>query len=100
MALLFIGLAFPVGMPILVEWLCPKISGGRKYGVYVATVFLAEVVRCLLYVIFGHGLQYLLHDGETQLVYIVIIMDQLLLGGMTLGVLTWIKRRKKGTLGN
>ena len=94
LALPFIGIAFPVGMPVLIEWLCYRMTGGRKYGVYVATVFLSEVMRCLLYVVFGHGLQYLLHDGETQVVYIAIITDQLLLGGMTLGVLTWRQRTR------
>ena len=94
LALPFIGLAFPVGIPVFIAWLCPGMSGGRRYGIYVVMVFLSEAIRGLLYVGFGHGLQYLLHDGETQLIYMVIMVEQLLLGGMTIWVLAWLNRRK------
>ena len=97
LSLPFIGLVFPVGMSIFIAWLCPKMSGGRMYGVYVATVFLSEAIRCLLYIVFGQGLQYLLRDGETQLVFIGIIVEQLILGGIIIGVLMWLKYSKSKT---
>jgi hypothetical protein len=51
----------------------------------------------LLYIVFGQGLQYLLRDGETQLVFTGIMVEQLILGGIIIGVLTWLKYSKSKT---
>jgi hypothetical protein len=80
-------------MPILIERLLPKLSAWRQFGMYVGTVVLSWIVRSILYIIFGSGLQYVLHDAETQLVGFMISVEQIMLGAITFGVLTVLKRR-------
>ena len=94
MALPFITLICPIMIPILIDRLFPSLSFGRRIGVYAGTVIVAEVVRKFLYVLYGRGLDYLLHDGETQLVGLALIAEQLLFGTIVMGVLTLLKRRR------
>lgn len=94
MALPFITLVCPIVIPILVTRLFPDLSFGRRIGIYAGTVMVAEVVRNVLYVLYGQGLDYLLHDGETQLVGLALIAEQLLFGTIVMGVLTLLKRRR------
>lgn len=86
MALPFITLVCPVGIPTLIICLFPNLPSTRKYGIYLETVFILETVRNLFYIVYGCGLEYLLHDGETQLVSMMLITEQLVLGAVT----TWL----------
>lgn len=94
MALQFIGLICPVVIPILVVCLFPKMSFGLIVGTYAVIVLITTGIRNFLYVLYGNGLNYLLHDSETQLVVIVLAVEQLILGIITIGILTLLRRRR------
>lgn len=94
MALPLIALVCPIVISVLIARLFPNLSFGRKTGFYAGTVVVAEIVRNFLYVFFGQGLDYLLHDGETQLVGLALIAEQLIFGTIVTGGLTLIRRRR------
>lgn len=94
MALPVITLLCPVLMAVLIHYLFAGNSFGQKAGIYTIAIVVTELVRNLLYVFFGQGLDYLLHDGETQLAAIALVAEQLFLGVVILGILTFFGRRR------
>lgn len=92
MALPFIALVCPIGMPVLIIYFFPHLQSTQKYGVYLATVLVLELVRNLFYIVYGCGLEYLLHDVETQLVSMMLIIEQLVLGAVATWFLALLKR--------
>ena len=94
MALPVITLLCPVLIAVVVHYLFADKSFSQKAGTYAITVVVTEIVRNLLYVCCGQGLEYLLHDGETQLVAIALFVEQLFLGIIIIGSLTLADRRR------
>lgn len=94
MALPLITLLSPVLIAVLIHYLLAGKSFGHKVSIYAVTVVVSEIVRNLLYVCFGHGLDYLLHDGETQLATVALFAEQLFLGVIIIGILTLLGRRR------
>lgn len=94
MALPFITIIGPLAISILVSRLFQNASFWQRSGVYIGAVIVAEVVRNFLYVIYGRGLDYLLYDGETQLIVLALITEQLFFGTIILGIITLLKRRR------
>jgi hypothetical protein len=94
MALPAITLLCPVLIAVLIHCLFAGKSFGKKAGIYSITVVLTTIVRNLLYVCYGQGLEYLLHDGETQLAVAALFAEQVFLGVIILGILTWPGRHR------
>jgi hypothetical protein len=94
MALPMITLFFPVLIAVVIHCLFTRKSVGQRISIYAVMVIITELVRNLLYACCGQGLDYLLHDGETQLIAIALIVEQLLLGTIVIGILTLLSRRR------
>ena len=94
MALPVITLFCPFLMAMAAHYLFAKESFGIKTGVYAMTIVATVIIRNLLYIGFGQGLDYLLHDGETQLIAIALLVEQLVIGTTILGTLTLLGRRR------
>lgn len=94
MALPVITLFYPVLIAVVIHCLFTRKSVGHRIRIYAVTVILTELVRNLLYVCCGQGFDYLLHDGETQLIAIALIVEQLFLGTIVIGILTLLSRRR------
>ena len=94
MALPVITLLCPVLIAVVIHYLFARESFGQKACIYAMTVVVTEVVRNFLYVCCGQGLDYLLHDGETQLVAVALFVEQLFLGVIIIGILTLLGRRR------
>ena len=52
------------------------------------TIMASVIIRNILYIGFGQGLEYLLHDGVTQLVVFLLLVEQLILGVFIIGITT------------
>lgn len=94
MALPVITLLSPILIAIVIHFLLTGKSFGQKAGIYAMTTVATAIIRNLLYIGFGQGLDYLLHDGETQLVAIALLVEQLFLGAVIIGILTLSGRRR------
>jgi len=94
MALPLITLLFPALIVVVIHYLFADKSFSQKAGIYAITVVVTEIVRNLLYACCGQGLDYLLHDGETQLVAAALLVEQLFLGIIIIGSLTLADRRR------
>ena len=94
MALPLITLIFPVLIAVLIHFLFAGKSFGQKAGIYAVTVVITNITRNLSYICCGHGLDYLLHDGETQLAAMALFAEQLILGTITIGIVTVFGRRR------
>lgn len=94
MAIPVITLLCPILIAVVIHYLFAGKSFGQKAGIYALAVVVTEIVRNLLYVCCGQGLDYLLHDGETQLVVMALFVEQLFLGVIIIGILTWLDRRQ------
>ena len=94
MALPLITLIFPALIAVLIHFLFAGQSFGQKAGIYAIMVVVTVITRNLLYICCGHGLDYLLHDGETQLVAIALFAEQLVLGFIIIGILALFGRRR------
>jgi hypothetical protein len=86
MALPLITLLFPALTAVVTHFLFTRESFGKKTGIYVMTIMASVIMRNILYIGFGQGLDYLLHDGVTQLVAFVLLMEQLVLGIAIIGI--------------
>ena len=93
MALPVITLLSPALIAMVIHFLFSRASFGQKAGIYAMTTVATAVIRNLLYIGFGQGLDYLLHDGETQLVAIALLVEQLVFGTVILGALKLLGRR-------
>ena len=94
MALPVITLLCPVLIAVVTHYLFSGKSFGQKARIYAITVVVTVIIRNLLYICCGHGLDYLLHDGETQLVAAALFVEQLFLGIIIIGSLTLADRRR------
>lgn len=94
MALPVITLICPALIALLIHFLFTGKSFGQKAGIYAITVVITDITRNLFYVCCGQGLDYLLHDGETQLVVMALFVEQLFLGVIIIGILTLLGRRR------
>ena len=94
MALPVITLLCPILIVVAINYLFADKSFRQKAGIYAMTVVVTEITRNLLYVSFGQGLDYLLHDGETQLVAIALFVEQLFLGVVIIGIATLLGARR------
>lgn len=94
LALPVIMLFFPLLIAVATYYLFTRESFGQKAGICALTVVATVIIRNLLYISFGQGLDYLLHDGETQLAAIILLVEQLFLSVAVLAVLTWSGRRR------
>ena len=94
MALPVITLLCPALIAVVIHYLFADTSFGQKAGIYAITVVVTTIIRNLLYVCCGNGLDYLLHDGETQLAVMALLAEQVFLGVIIIGMLTWLGRRR------
>ncbi|HSR87499.1 MAG TPA: hypothetical protein VLL07_00980, partial [Pontiella sp.] len=88
MALPLITVVCPVLITLLILYLFAGKSFSQKAGIYAAAIVITEIVRSLLYIRFGQGLNYLLHDQETQMVALVLLIEQFVLGVIIISIVT------------
>lgn len=94
LALPIITLLCPFLIAVVIHYLFADNSLGHKAVIYAMTIMTTVIIRNLLYIGFGQGLDYLLHDSETQLIAIALLVEQLLIGSVILGALTLLGRRR------
>lgn len=94
MALPVITLLSPALLAVVIHYLFAEKTFGHKAVIYAMTIMTTVIIRNLLYIGFGQGLDYLLHDSETQLIAIALLVEQLVFGSMILGTLTLLARRR------
>ena len=93
LALPIITLLCPFLIAVASHYLFAKEAFTKKAGIFALTIVTSAIIRNLLYITFGQGLDYLLHDGETQLVVLALLIEQLVIGSAILGTLTLLGRR-------
>ena len=86
-------------MPVLICLFYSNLLFRWKIAVYTMTVIVPERIRAFCYILLRHGLDYLLRDGETQIISAALIIEQLLLGIITIGILTTLKRHPRNGVG-
>jgi hypothetical protein len=84
MALPVIAVLSPILLSLLVCRAFPGQTFRQKLAIYVFAVVIAEIIRNLLYIYYAQGMDYLLHDAETQMAVIALIAGQLLLGSVVI----------------
>ncbi len=89
----------PISMSVLICLFYSNLLFRWKIAVYTMTVIVTEGIRAFCYILLRHGLDYLLRDGETQIISAALIIEQLLLGIITIGILTTLKRHPRNGVG-
>lgn len=85
----------PIFMPIIVYILFFNRILVYKSIIFSFSVILAEVLRMAFYVCYGNGLDYLLHDGETQSVLATLFIWQLVLGYIIMIVCAFARKHMR-----